>query len=51
MPAAALSQVQQRAGQPPVQLPRLLPLSGKRCKSEAEREHDREPDPPHGHLV
>jgi hypothetical protein len=35
----------------PRQLPRLLPLSGERRKSEAERENDREPDQTHGHLV
>ena len=34
----------------PVQLPRLLPLSGERRKCEAESENDREPDQPHGHL-
>ena len=28
----------------------LLRLSGERRKSEADRENDREPDPPHGHL-
>jgi len=27
----------------------LLPLRGKRRKSEADSENDREPDPPHGH--
>src|SRR5262249_40246168 len=34
----------------PVHLPRLLRLRGEGLESEAERENDREPDPPHAHL-
>src|SRR4029450_12752288 len=34
-----------------VHLYRLLRLASERRKNEADSEHDREPDPPHGHLV
>src|SRR5262249_17459568 len=30
---------------------RLLRVTGYRCEREANRENDREPDPPHGHLT
>jgi hypothetical protein len=34
----------------PPDLPSLLRLSDERRMEQAERENDREPDPPHGHL-
>jgi hypothetical protein len=35
----------------PVSFPLLLTVGPERRKDEAENENDREPDPPHGHLV
>lgn len=35
----------------PIHFPCLLSLGGERRRREADSETDREPDPPHGHLV